>query len=712
MTHPRAKRILRIALYAAAFALEAGAAAWILAPLFAPDALAGFAGRASLAKMEDRNGVFLGWLRPPDLDCRMPVPLEYVSTNAVAAILAVEDADFRSHGAVDWLAAARAAFQNAKNGRVVSGASTVTMQTASLANKRGRLSAAGKLRQIASARRTEYLHSKDEILETYLNNLPFGGKITGIEAAARYYFGTTAADLTLEEAVYLAGIPQKPNRFRPDRHPKAASERYALACSLAKRAGVPGAGALDPSRPPVLRDFRTESPFAVSRGLRERAYPAAFLAKALEAPRSDGAPAPRSTLDIRLCEEVENVLRSATARLSGVRDAAAVVVDNATGEIVAYVGTLDFASSAAGQVDAARAVRSAGSTLKPFFYAEAVEGGVICADTILDDSPVRFGNYAPLNFSREWSGRVTAADALSRSLNAPAVALVASLGAGRVAALLARAGLSPHSGAGDGLSVAFGTGGHTLLELSMAYSALATGRLRKPVWTIPSPAQDGGDGPPLFSEGTRNMVSAMLRSRPLENAPAGTAWKTGTSNNLRDAWCMAYTPRWTVGVWFGNKDGTRSENLVGGKCAAPAAGAIMSMLERSASVEGWSMEGTADASLCAVTGLSPSRTCSERKRGTVLAGIPLRQCRGNHAAAAPGAGRPLIIKPTGGEYAIDPDEDEVRIPLEASDPDAVFLVDGKPAAGHVSLGEGLHTVEAVSGSRSARSIIDVRRLRR
>ena len=207
---PRAAKLLRRTALAAAFAFEAAAAAWILAPAFVDDPIPALEARPALQPLLDRDGAFLGWLRPESLECRIPVPLSSVSSNAVAAILAVEDSDFREHGAVDWAAAARALAQNIGHGRVISGASTISMQTASLATKRGRHSIAGKFLQTMRARRMECLHSKDEILEAYLNNLPFGGKTTGIEAAALHYFGTHASDMTRAEATYLAGIPQKP----------------------------------------------------------------------------------------------------------------------------------------------------------------------------------------------------------------------------------------------------------------------------------------------------------------------------------------------------------------------------------------------------------------------------------------------------------------------------------------------------------------------
>ena len=706
---PRAAKLLRRTALAAAFAFEAAAAAWILAPAFVDDPIPALEARPGLQPLLDRDGAFLGWLRPESLECRIPVPLSSVSSNAVAAILAVEDSDFREHGAVDWAAAARALAQNIGHGRVISGASTISMQTASLATKRGRHSIAGKFLQTMRARRMECLHSKDEILEAYLNNLPFGGKTTGIEAAALHYFGTHASDMTRAEATYLAGIPQKPNAYRPDRHPAAAARRYATARRLAMRAAD---GRDLPEEPPPMRDFGTLSPLLATRGVKERAWPFSFLAARLRA--GGGKERPRSTLSMRLCEDVEAILRRRTSTLRGVRDAAAVAIDNRTGEVVAYVGTLDFSSPAAGQVDAARAVRSAGSTLKPFIYGEAVAGGLIAEDTIIHDAPLRYRDYMPLNFTREWYGRVSARDALAQSLNAPAVILAARLGVDRVAAALRRFGLEPATENYSGLSIVFGTGGHTLLDLARAYSALASGTLKELQWTLPLPAEKpaAARGEEPLHPGARAAVLRMMRSRRLDCAPEGTAWKTGTSNGLRDAWCIACTPRWTVGVWFGNKDGSPSEDLVGGVCAAPAAGEIMTRLRGESRVEDWDESELCDGELCAESGLAPSARCTARKKGRTVRGLPVEQCRMAHAGAdsGAGAGRPLIISPRSGAYAIDPGEESVRLKLEASEPGTVFLVDGVPAEGTHSFREGRHTVEAMSDRRSEKTVFTVERL--
>lgn len=707
MNSARIRKTARRALYAAAFAIEACAAAWIAAPLFADDPVEEFARRPETLRLEYRDGSFMKWLRPDDLSCRVPVPLSTISSNAVAAILSVEDADFREHGAVDWAAAARALWQNAVSMRIVSGASTISMQTAAMLRKNGRHSLWGKFMQIARARRMEYLHSKDEILEAYLNNIPYGGKIEGIEAASRHYFGVSANDITQAEAAFLAGIPQRPNRYRPDRHPEAALARYRTACGLVERAGLV-ADPPDPRSPPPLRDFRTTPPFARERGARERAHPVRILEEAAKRAKAEGRAIPRSSLDIKLCEDVDSILRAACAKARGVRDAAAVVIDNATGEVVAYTGTLDFDSPLSGQVDAARAVRSAGSTLKPFFYAEAVSGGLIAGDTMLDDSPVRYRAYAPLNFSRKWSGRVPAREALSQSLNIPAVALVAELGEKRVLSALARFGLNTKLTADIGLSVAFGTGGHTLLDLAFAYSALATGKLRKPVWTIP--AEAAAEPEEVVSGPVRAAVAEMLRSRKLPDGPRGTAWKTGTSNNLRDAWCIAYTPKWTVAVWFGNKNGERSESLVGAEIAAPAAGAIVSRVRGPDPVEGWNDCDLEETPICAESGLAPSARCKDLRRGKTPRGIPLRLCAESHEAAAKAAhARPLILAPKPVEYKIEPGEEAVRLRLESSEPETMFLADGIPASGVVPFTEGLHCVEAVSPARREKLFFSVAR---
>ena len=545
------------------------AAIWLVVPWCVEDPLLELDRHTPVRVWCDRNGKAVWYERTYDGEWRFPVTLAEIPQEVRTFTLNVEDARFYEHGGVDYRAVARALIQNFGSGRVLSGASTISMQVAGLAHPKRGWRWARKFMQAARARKMECLHTKDEILEAYFNHLPFGGKIVGIKSAADYYFGLKVDELTVAEASVLVGIPQAPNRFRPDRHPEAAAKRQRLVLDSQVRMGKMTQGQAD-------RLFREERvryrDFAVRTDWEEKGAARDWgLLVRLAKSRKSKVQSQDFQLttndfglttveaDADLCEEVKQILRRRTG--DGVNDAAAVVMDVATGEMRGYVGTLDFAAKKGGQVDAVRAVRSAGSTLKPFIYLEALEGGIITPDTVLLDAPLRYGGYAPGNFDGTFHGEVTVTEALSHSLNTPVVRLLARLGEARVTAAFERAGLYGTVKT-NGLALALGSAGYRLADLTAAYRGLAL----KAVAT---------NGASLAGA----QLAAMLRTLPMPGAQElPVAWKTGTSNNLKDAWCFAYTPDWVVGVWYGNKDGRASDRLVGVEIAAPAAGEIMSRL--------------------------------------------------------------------------------------------------------------------------------------
>ena len=544
-------------------------AVWLAAPSFVDDPLETLAGHTPVRVWTDCRGRPIWYERTYDGEWRFPVRLAEIPETVREFTLNVEDVRFYRHGGVDYRAILRAVLQNLGTVRVVSGASTISMQVAGLAApKRAGESALGRLarkfRQAAAARKLERRHGKDEILEAYFNHLPYGGKIVGIRSAAEYYFGVTVGELTLAEASVLVGIPQAPNRLRPDRHPEAARRRQRLVLDSQVRAGHLTAAEADRL---FAADRLRYRDFGVKTDWMEKGS-AGCWRQAIDAGlRSAEADGRRLTVDADLCRDIRRLLARRTG--GGVRDAAAAVFDVRAGEVRGYVGTLDFASRHAGQVDAARAVRSAGSTLKPFIYLEALEGGFISPETRLLDAPVRYGGYAPGNYDGTFRGEVTAAEALSQSLNTPVVRLLAALGEARMSAAFARRGLAG-SVKTNGLALALGSAGYRLLDLANAYCRLA---------------RQAAPGPSARPSSVQ--LAEMLRLRPLPGAPdLDVAWKTGTSNNLKDAGCFAYTPDWVVGVWYGNKDGRASERLVGAEIAAPAAGEIIGRLygERGASI--------------------------------------------------------------------------------------------------------------------------------
>lgn len=573
----RRTRTFLAAALAAAVLLPA--AVWLAAPAFVDDPLETLVGHTPVRVWTDCRGRPVWYERTYDGEWRFPVRLSEIPTRVREFTLSVEDVRFYRHGGVDYRSVARAALQNFGAVRVISGASTISMQVAGLASpKRAGEGAFGRLvrkfRQAAAARKLERRHGKDEILEAYFNHLPYGGKIVGIRSAAEYYFGVTVGELTLAEASLLVGIPQAPNRLRPDRHPEAARRRQRLVLDSQVRAGYLTAAEADRL---FASDRLRYRDFGVKTEWEEKGTAGSWRQVIDAGLRSAGADGRRLTVDADLCRDIRRTLARRTG--GGVRDAAAVVIDVPTGEVRGYVGTLDFASKEGGQVDAARAVRSAGSTLKPFIYLEALEGGFISPDTRLLDAPVRYGGYAPGNYDGTFRGEVTATEALSQSLNTPVVRLLAALGEERMSAAFVRYGLTG-SVKTNGLALALGSAGYRLLNLAGAYRELARSA-----------------APGASARSTVVQLAEMLRARPLPGAPdLDVAWKTGTSNNLKDAWCFAYTPDWAVGVWYGNKNGRASERLVGAEIAAPAAGEIMGRLygERGATIA-WAESPRAEA---------------------------------------------------------------------------------------------------------------------
>ena len=552
------RRPLQIAFVTAAATVAAIAAAWIAAPWFVDDPLEELARHTPVRVWRDRAGRAVWYERTHDGEWRFPLTLGEVPQEIRRFTLNVEDVRFLEHGGVDYLAVARAIFQNFGSGHVISGASTISMQVAGLAYPKRGWRWTRKFMQAARARRMERLHSKDEILEAYFSHLPYGGKIVGLKSAAAYYFGIGIEDLTVAEASVLVGIPQAPNRFRPDRHPEAAARRQRLVLDAQVRKGLmtrARAESLLGDERVRYRDFSVKTEWEEKGAAREWI----FLARRSDCRIEERGGGMRLHADADMCGWMRQTLLRRIG--DGVNDAAAVVMDVKTGEMHGYVGTLDFGSKKGGEVDAARAIRSAGSTLKPFIYLEAMEGGLITLDTPLLDAPLRYGSYAPANFSGTFQGEVTATEALSQSLNTPAVRLVAALGEGRVKAAFERHGLSG-SVKTNGLALALGSAGYRLVDLAAAYRTLA--------------AEASSTGGAMHAAA---KLAAMLRTLPMPGAQElPVAWKTGTSNNLRDAWCFAYTPDWVVGVWYGNKDGKACSRLVGAEIAAPAAGEMMARL--------------------------------------------------------------------------------------------------------------------------------------
>ncbi len=554
-----------------------------------------------------------------------------------------------------------------------------------------------KFLQCQKARRLAQLYSKDDILMEYINRIPFGGKIYGVQAASMFYFDKPASHLSIEEAALIAGLPQRPNGFRPDRHPDRARKRQLMVLQAMERNGyiAEGKATLLNMNNVRVRNVN-EKPFYK----KVNAFPMFFSMAAKET----DAYKVRTFISPYIQEIVLENLKSKVAELRGVKDAAAVLMEAKTGKVIAFVGTLDFNDRVDGQVNSATRRRSAGSTLKPFIYADAIEGGLIAEGTVLKDEPVRYGTYLPINYEGTFHGDVTAKDALSMSLNTPVIQLLSQLGVERVANKFAELeiidGHSSEVARTKGLTLALGTCGVSPLRLATAYTALANGGIMSQC-----AFSEGNENrhTSIFSSSTAEMVSYMLRARELDKSTVTVAWKTGTSNGLFDAWCVAYTHDYVLVVWVGNKSGKSSSSLVGGKAAAPIAARIMSALYATREEPEWPLGEDVFKweTLCDKTGLLPSSECKELKHGWVLKEFSLRRCGSCGMMALP---KINILSPKPISY-ISTDALGVKLMLQ-SNISAYWYVDGLYMENYkdgqtIPFRPGVHTVYAVAKDGNA-----------
>lgn len=505
-----------------------------------------------LWRFADANGVW-----------RYPVHTSDVSPYYLDALLTYEDRWFYQHPGVNPLALVRATWQNLSGARVVSGGSTLSMQVARLLDPHSR-TLHGKLRQLWRTAQLEWHLSKDEILNLYLNRAPFGGTLQGVAAASWAYLGKSPSQLTHAEAALLAVLPQAPSRLRPDRHPQRAQEaRDKVLRRLAEFQVWPQSAVDEALEEPLLLAPRLEPSLAP------------LLARRLNRP--DSPPLIRTTLDATLQRRLEDLLLGWRARLPEHTSAAILVVEEESMAVRAYLGSVDINDTKRfGHVDMISALRSPGSTLKPFLYGMALDDGLIHSESLLQDVPRRYGDYRPGNFSMGFTGAVPASTALSSSLNLPAVQLLEAYGPKRFAAQMRIGGmpLALPALAEPNLALILGGAGSRLEDLVSGYGALA--RDGKSA-TLRLQPDDTLRERPLLSPGAAWIVRRILsgQARPDRDPRAELvqrpvlAWKTGTSYGFRDAWAIGVGPRYLIGVWIGRPDGTPVPGQFGLASAAP-----------------------------------------------------------------------------------------------------------------------------------------------
>ena len=594
-------------------------ALWTLDALFPPPLPGGDDGFIVLA----RDGSPLRAWPGADGAWRYPVTLAEVSPRYIEALTGFEDRWFRWHPGVNPASMTRAGWQWASTGRIVSGGSTLTMQVARILEPVPR-TPRGKLRQMVRALQLEWRLSKDEILTLYLNHAPMGGIVEGVEMASRAYLGKPSRDLSHAEAALLATLPRAPSRLRPDRRAAAAQAARDGVLDRLREFGV--------WSPDVVADARIEP--VIAQRL-QGGWLAPLAAERLrgQVRRSDrrGLTRVASTLDRELQATVERLLADRASVLPPKVSIAALVVDVESLDVLAYAGSADFTDNARGaHVDMVRGVRSPGSTLKPFLYAMALDDGLIHSESLLIDAPQSFGGYQPGNFQADFSGPVSASEALQRSLNVPAVDLLDQIGPPRFAARLSAGGVKLRLATGEqpNLSLILGGAGVTLEDLVGGYRALAAGGLAgKPRLTPDAPREESR----LMSEGAAWIVRDILEGGGHPDRPfiegggvAPLAWKTGTSFGFRDAWAVGVSGRYALGVWLGRPDGTPNPGFFGANAAAPLLKDIAAALppggpparDRPASVQ--------PAAICWPLGMAaadtPDALCHRRRSAWSLAG--------------------------------------------------------------------------------------------
>ncbi len=511
----------------------------------------------------DRNGKLLRAYAMDDGRWRLPVDARQdVDPRYIDLLLAYEDQRFRSHHGVDPQAFVRAALQWIIHGHIVSGGSTITMQLARLLEPRQHRSILAKLRQTVRAIQLERLLSKDEILDLYLTLAPYGGNLEGIRAASLAYFGKEPKRLTRAEAALLVALPQSPERRRLDRHPEAARKaRDRVLQRMVDQGQMSEEDASRARAEPVPR-WRQPMPFLAPHAADQAAS------------GTDAGQMIRLTLDAGLQQRFEQLARERVEALGPDVSIGILAVDNENGDVLAHVGSADyFDVRRAGQVDMVRAVRSPGSTLKPFIYGLAFEDGIVHPESLIEDRPVRFGSYAPENFDMTFQGTVAVRKALQLSLNVPAVALLDRVGAARLSARLRQAGLNlmlPKEEA-PGLAMGLGGVGVSLRDLVQTYAGIprlgSTIALRE----VMRDNQASRETQRLMDRVAAWQVgNVLLGTPPPENAAANRiAFKTGTSYGYRDAWSVGFDGRMTIGVWVGRADGAPVPGLLGRTAAAP-----------------------------------------------------------------------------------------------------------------------------------------------
>ncbi|MDZ8138570.1 MAG: penicillin-binding protein 1C [Nostoc sp. DedQUE04] len=616
-----------------------------LLPYFAPIRAADIAQNQLAMQFSDRNGLPLGTLLTRDQEHTSVVPLNQVSPQFIHAILAAEDASFYHHGALDMKAVIRASKEAMHAKRIVSGASTITMQLARMLDPVPR-SFSGKLSEIWLAWRLAAGMNKDEILAAYINRLPMGGNIYGVEAAAQTYFSIPASELNLAQASLLAAIPNNPTYFNPYEHWERLKQRQKYVLNrMVQEKYISGAIATRTHTEKVVFQSRQGGIIAAPHFLFWLAnqippsppYKGGNQALLLKGGWGDHSPI-RTTINRPLQQFVEAQVQQVISSLAAnnVHDAAALVIDNHTGEVLAYVGSPDYFNEAKlGRNDGVQALRQPGSTLKPFVYELALEKGLIRPNSILADVPAHYAIpgaklYSPTDYTERFLGPVRVRIALANSLNVPAIKVLEKVGVETFLERLHQLGFEHLNQTPEhyGLGLTLGSGEVSLWELARAYLTIARQGEAIPLVStfsnspIPTDAMNRVSTNSLLLNHTiwqliTNILSdSYARATAFGvdsvlNLPFPVAVKTGTSSNFRDTWTVGFTTDYTVATWVGNFTGEPMRQVSGVTGAAPLWNRIMLHLHEYQEPAAFpSPKGLVQLPVCAISGLRPTPDCT------------------------------------------------------------------------------------------------------
>lgn len=552
---------------------------------------------------------------------RMFTELNEISPELKKAIIFKEDKYFEYHFGINPVAIIRAFYNNIKTGKRTSGASTITMQVARLIEPKQR-TYINKIKEMFRATQFEWHYSKDEILQLYLNIIPFGGNIEGVKSTSIIYFGKLPNHLSLAEITTLSIIPNRPVSLRLGKNNEYILKERNKWLARFKKAGLFDDKVIEDALDEPLNTYRREVP--------KMAPHLSYRLKNLYPEKEIII----TSIDIGMQKKLEKIVNNYSKRLyfQNIKNAITLVIENRTGKIKAYIGSADFYNEEdGGQVDGIKAVRSPGSTLKPLLYALAIEKGLITPKTVISDVPVSFGGYEPENYDGNFYGNISLEFALANSLNVPAVKILKLLEIKTMMNRLILAGFKQIKKDRNylGLSLILGGCGTSLEELTNLYSAFANeGKYKKAGYLL---NENHSDEKEIISQEAAFIITEILTQLTRPDLPLDwknsvhmpkIAWKTGTSYGRRDAWSIGYNKKYTVGTWVGNFSGQGVPELSGAEKASPLLFKIFNTIDYDSEEEWYNMPPELDFRyVCTKTGMPSNIFCKSEVLDYFIAGI-------------------------------------------------------------------------------------------